>query len=486
MKMASAQVLSNPAVSSRKKDLEAGRRKLEEFRKKKAATKKAVSTSQPSIDDATPNEKQISENGQASSLNATSALGDGNSNTALGASGYDKSRASTHPDGSESVPHAHIVTQSDNDSSHDLLQKLPNQMENSPEIPGVKYQTGSDFESQTGENVGKFVTDMGKGRDAEVMSYSRPSGSQDYVNSDSHTNLYGFVRDFSSAVSFQQTNESTNDVATKVSTDGHVTNVSRQDSDSTHSSMNLPASASELDHSHAKLKNNLFSGLEERKPSQVVGNFVGYGSQQASESHLTGFNSYVGGSLNGPSYSAVVESYPRRTYPSFLDSLNIKDSSASGRTFVEKDKLSNSKLSSSNIATSSAIHAPFTASSPAEPLPTPAFSNPSDEHFGYASMGLNSFEHSLENKLEFTSQKQNEDFAALEQHIEDLTQEKFSLQRSLEVSKTLAESLATENSSLTESYNQQAGIVSQLKAEMERLQKEIKARLVSVIIIVCG
>lgn len=41
MKMASAQVLSNPAVSSRKKDLEAGRRKLEEFRKKKAATKKA-------------------------------------------------------------------------------------------------------------------------------------------------------------------------------------------------------------------------------------------------------------------------------------------------------------------------------------------------------------------------------------------------------------------------------------------------------------
>lgn len=103
-------------------------------------------------------------------------------------------------------------------------------MENSPEIPGVKYQTGSDFESQTGENVGKFVTDMGKGRDAEVMSYSRPSGSQDYVNSDSHTNLYGFVRDFSSAVSFQQTNESTNDVATKVSTDGHVTNVSRQDS----------------------------------------------------------------------------------------------------------------------------------------------------------------------------------------------------------------------------------------------------------------
>lgn len=43
------------------------------------------------------------------------------------------------------------------------------------------------------------------------------------------------------------------------------------------------------------------------------------------------------------------------------------------------------------------------------------------------------------------------------QYIEDLTQEKFSLQRTLEASKSLTESLAAENSSLTESYNQQVG-----------------------------
>lgn len=41
------------------------------------------------------------------------------------------------------------------------------------------------------------------------------------------------------------------------------------------------------------------------------------------------------------------------------------------------------------------------------------------------------------------------------QHIEDLTQEKFSLQRALDASRTLSESLAAENSALTESYNQQ-------------------------------
>lgn len=43
------------------------------------------------------------------------------------------------------------------------------------------------------------------------------------------------------------------------------------------------------------------------------------------------------------------------------------------------------------------------------------------------------------------------------QHIEDLTQEKFSLQRALESSRVLAESLAAENSSLTDNYNQQVG-----------------------------
>lgn len=43
----------------------------------------------------------------------------------------------------------------------------------------------------------------------------------------------------------------------------------------------------------------------------------------------------------------------------------------------------------------------------------------------------------------------------LSQHIEDLTQEKFSLKRALDTSKSLADSLAIDNSSLTDSFNQQ-------------------------------
>ncbi|PKA62836.1 hypothetical protein AXF42_Ash019419 [Apostasia shenzhenica] len=71
----------------------------------------------------------------------------------------------------------------------------------------------------------------------------------------------------------------------------------------------------------------------------------------------------------------------------------------------------------------------------------------------------------------------DEDFSALEQHIEDLTQEKFALQRALDTSRTLAESLATENSSLTESYNQQAKLVNEFKSEIERLQEEVQHQL---------
>jgi len=46
-------------------------------------------------------------------------------------------------------------------------------------------------------------------------------------------------------------------------------------------------------------------------------------------------------------------------------------------------------------------------------------------------------------------------FCFVLQYIEDLTKEKFSLQRALEASQVLAESLATENSTLTDNYNQQ-------------------------------
>ncbi|KAK4406031.1 protein BLISTER [Sesamum angolense] len=79
--------------------------------------------------------------------------------------------------------------------------------------------------------------------------------------------------------------------------------------------------------------------------------------------------------------------------------------------------------------------------------------------------GVGLFNHVSENKYDFFPSKQNDDFAALEQ-------------RALEASRALAESLASENSALTESFNQQGSVVNQLKFDLEILQEEIKTQLV--------
>ncbi|KAJ0488408.1 putative protein BLISTER [Helianthus annuus] len=139
----------------------------------------------------------------------------------------------------------------------------------------------------------------------------------------------------------------------------------------------------------------------------------------------------------------------RRSRPSFLDLINV---SKNAETDKDKDNPFSSK-----------VH-------PVDARVT------SDSQNSVFRQGIGEFE--MEKKNGFDSTKQNEDFAALEQHIEDLTQEKFSLQRALEASRVLAESLATENSALTDSYNQQGGLVNQLKADIESLQDEINAQLV--------
>lgn len=47
------------------------------------------------------------------------------------------------------------------------------------------------------------------------------------------------------------------------------------------------------------------------------------------------------------------------------------------------------------------------------------------------------------------------EFGALQQHIDELTQEKFELSRRLNQQALLAQTLAAENTSLTEDFNQQ-------------------------------
>eukprot|EP00250_Pteridium_aquilinum_P020211 c24748_g1_i1 orf=580-2943(-) len=71
---------------------------------------------------------------------------------------------------------------------------------------------------------------------------------------------------------------------------------------------------------------------------------------------------------------------------------------------------------------------------------------------------------------------ENDDFTALEQHIDDLTQEKFSLQRALDAARSLAESLSQQNSVLTEDFNSQGAIINQLQEELAKKKEEVTAQ----------
>ncbi|KAL6344328.1 hypothetical protein AAG906_037906 [Vitis piasezkii] len=202
-----------------------------------------------------------------------------------------------------------------------------------------------------------------------------------------------------------------------------------------------------------------------------------------------------GSSNHLPLYSVTPETNARRSRPSFLDSINVpRVPSASHLPLTEPGKAepffsSSSKVNSMDVLGSSASTKSLAESENFEPFSKAGNSNGPSlfDHSINSSVSVGNRvemlrhgldQNSLERKFEFHSQKQNEDFAALEQHIEDLTQEKFSLQRALEASRALAESLAAENSSLTDSYNQQGSVVNQLKSDMEKLQEEIKAQLV--------
>lgn len=175
-----------------------------------------------------------------------------------------------------------------------------------------------------------------------------------------------------------------------------------------------------------------------------------------------------------------------RSRPSFLDSLGVsRVSSMAHVPYSEPGKAStlgsfdDLKFQSTDVPLSTPLQ-PFAEFNSVAQSTTDFRSDNelSTNTFISSNSGLNSTaDHRAQIEHELFTSKKDEDFASLEQHIEDLTQEKFSLQRALDTSRTLAESLAAENSSLTESYNQQGKIISQLKFDMERLQEEMKGQL---------
>ncbi|KQK11145.1 protein BLISTER isoform X2 [Brachypodium distachyon] len=181
-----------------------------------------------------------------------------------------------------------------------------------------------------------------------------------------------------------------------------------------------------------------------------------------------------------PFLSTAYPTTHSRSRPSFLDSIGVQRAPPSQVPYAEPSKANNTLFSNSN-SESSSFQQPnqqSTQSNGVDNSVRPGRQEYHNEKEPYdTSKDEQSLQHGNHMFQNFTTHDKDDGFATLEQLIEDLTTEKFSLQRTLEKSQELAQTLATDNSALTDKFNQQAHVISQLTSDIERLQDEIQAQL---------
>lgn len=506
--MASAQVLPNTAASTRKQEhLEAGKRRLEEFRKKKAAdrAKKAAPASHlhsANVDH--QHDKQPLDN-QHVRLTDSDGAGpsDGVSETVV------EPFKEVTDDGNKENMFMPINDVGSNDKyakpplSTNYYSAFPAEIVQAPpkdqefdRYNNVKYMPHStgksdDFSISVGA-LGRHAYGIANSSDQSVGFGSQVirESNHDY----SQTSHYGLEEAHSAS------SDAFASVLSSVNSGGFpLQNKSEQTSGLISSiyedsvgppTKNTVSSFGVGKNSHAAAASNdtLTFDIEERKLGNSIGHFPSGNSPPLwpSESPPTPFSFGAASSYNNvPSYPDVSEPTSRRSRPSFLDSINMPrvPPTEPGRVGLFRPEVDDMDVVTSSSSPTLYAEAETAQSfSKLRASVTGAF-----EHSMTSSVSAGNrddfFSHtvhetSMDRKHNSYSRQQDDDFAALEQHIEDLTQEKFSLQRALEASRALSDSLAAENSALTDSYNQQGSVVSNLKSDMEMLQEEIKAQLV--------
>lgn len=506
--MASAQVLPNSGASSRKQEhLEAGKRRLEEFRKKKAAerAKKTASSSQVHNSDASLNKKQSFEveNVRVNELDGVTTS-DGVGGAVIGNSTL----------GTSDDKNLNLFSQSSNQGSlagraflarNDLNKSSPNLVEAHSNIDeGKRYSASSvtasaDFSQNNETNKLNDIYGI-HAIGVDGIPYGTPNHqsiplrsqeSQEFDSNAIQSSLHG--------MNDNQSNKSNNSVKDYAVTDNFSSyfssKITPQNSVDALQQMK-PTNSSSLDsgYSHSLLSggfNDSFSSKFRETVTSSDNNPPSRHGATMPKYDSTGYEAR-NSSNHTPIHSMSTESSSRRSRPSFLDSLNVtRPSSGSPFHQSEQDSSMSNHFESSNndISESAFFRKPSeetktvplfpkfttaTVHSPLEHLTTPSVVDNDNQ----GAPMISAKENGMEKKHDYYSASQNEDFAALEQHIEDLTKEKFSLQRALEASRVLAESLATENSTLTDNYNQQRSVVNQLKSDMEKLHEDVKAHLV--------
>ncbi|KAG4394685.1 hypothetical protein AAZX31_20G071300 [Glycine max] len=482
--MASAQVLPNTAASSRKQEhLEAGKRRLEEFRKKKAAerTKKAASSGQVHNSDASLNKKQSSEvenvrvnesdgvstsDGVGGSVTGTSTLGmrnDKNLNLISQSSNQGSLAGST------------FLARNDLNMLSTSLGEAHSNIDECKRYNASSVTTSADFSQNNETNKVNDIHGIhAVGVDGIPYATTnhqsvplRSQESQEFDSNPSQSSLHG--------VNDNQSNKSNSSLKDYAVTDNFSSyfpsKITPQNSVDTPLQIK-PMNSSTFDsgYSHSLLSGGFSDSFSSKFRETITSsdnNLPSLHGATMLKYDSTGYEAR-NSSNHTPIHSLPTESSSQRSRPSFLDSLNVTRPSL-GSPFhqSEQDSSMSNHLESSSNGISGSTY----------------FHKPSEEtkivdNDNQGALMTSTRENGMEKQHDYYSSSQNEDFSALEQHIEDLTKEKFSLRRALEASRTLAESLATENSTLTDNYNQQRSVVDQLKSDMENLQEDIKARLV--------
>ncbi|KAG6428224.1 hypothetical protein SASPL_112475 [Salvia splendens] len=460
--MASAQVLK------KQEHLEAGKKKLEEFRRKRAA-KKASSTNV--INEKQPPETENVRATESNGVGTSDTISEGRPETSndvpkIADKEYDIPRQNDFISSSDKnatsslLDRNNVHSYSDNEEYRDHAASVHLEQYQSPQdkFQSRKDEYGTSVEIASG--LGKYNILANKVSSAEenhASSYLTSDGLDKHPSNDIHRPEKDVPLVNSSTSSIYNANFKPKNFVSSLgnSRDEDFKLTTPSFIEPQHSSSNISGPTIGL-----KENFSVFSGMEGKKFGSAFNHSesTNNSSLWTSDNKFADYNSEALSSSNCGPPSPPTSG--RRTRPSFLDSIQIsKGPSSSLPLFgTEKDDVSSSKVYPVDGLGSSVPHR-FTN--------TPVSSGDGAGLFNIT-----------EQKHDFFSQKQNEDFAALEQHIEDLTQERFSLQRALESSRALAESLASENSALTDSFNQQGTVVNQLKFDLERLQEEIKAQLI--------
>ncbi|KAJ8459027.1 hypothetical protein OPV22_031953 [Ensete ventricosum] len=509
--MASAKVMSNSVASSRKQGhLELGKKKLEEFRKKKAA-KQVVSAGHLQSTDV----DQYENSSKSSQHKEDDSSGRGGTN-AVKTSGVvmsyeDKavnSSQNSNVDSSTKMPvnsnawnyNSHISSHgnSEQEAVTDKVLRLPDSSTSSESANGYydhwreKNELSGNEESKVGSADG-FKADQHIAFDPDI--------TEPYIDGNIHS------------PGFHLHNIESDDFANRVSSTSHMHDM---DASGAYNWSTLPEKSESLSATHTLGYLSASTKIYDAEKPFQISNIDNHGTVSAGgriadaisrrfnvdnstwhapESFSAGFSSGFGRS-SGETFP--VTNYGTtfgRSRPSFLDSLGVpRVSSISNISHGGPDSIvtpvsfDNSKFQNTEAQLSASLQQPSADNSMEQSLRLTALDSTREKQSSFIPTGFfdeeqqpkqRATDQDIQRDHEFPSLKKDEDFASLEQHIEDLTKEKFSLQRALQTAQTLAESLAAENSSLTDSFNQQGKVVNQLKSDMERLQEEIKAQMLA-------